>query len=161
MCWREATSRPRRRCIIYIAEVVFTVLNRSSVDSICNRPNLRRHLNCIQLTEKHDVTWKLTSLSDRSVVQELLIVLTQKRRIVEWFIPKSSKVENPAKLPIKRSFQAIADRWNRLGIILAQTSHVSPCQGKNQLLQALLKPPDSTPPLQVVQALFKLNLRSW
>ena len=36
---REAKSRTRRQCIIHILEVVFTVVNRSSVQSICNRPN--------------------------------------------------------------------------------------------------------------------------
>jgi hypothetical protein len=46
-CSREATSRIRRRSIIYITEVVYTVLNRSSVHSICDRPNPRRHVNCI------------------------------------------------------------------------------------------------------------------
>jgi len=33
--------------VFYITEVVYTELNRSSVQSICNRPNLRRHVNCI------------------------------------------------------------------------------------------------------------------
>jgi len=33
--------------VIYITEVVYTVLNRSSVQSIRNRPNLRRHVNYI------------------------------------------------------------------------------------------------------------------
>ena len=39
--WREAPSRLWRRCIIYITEVLYSVLNRSSVRSICDRPNPR------------------------------------------------------------------------------------------------------------------------
>jgi len=40
-------SRIRRRCITYITEILYTVLNKSSVHSICDRPNPRRHVNCI------------------------------------------------------------------------------------------------------------------
>jgi hypothetical protein len=46
-CQWEATSRIRRRIIIYITEVVYTVPNRSSVHSICDRPYPRWHVNCI------------------------------------------------------------------------------------------------------------------
>jgi hypothetical protein len=79
----------------------------------------------------------------RLVVKQLLVVLSQKSNIVQLFIPTSSKLENPAKPLIKIYFQSIGDRWNRLGIILAQTSHVYPRQGMNQRLQALPEPLNS------------------
>jgi len=37
----------RRQNILFITEAVHTVLNRSSVHSSSDRPNPRRHVNCI------------------------------------------------------------------------------------------------------------------
>jgi hypothetical protein len=46
--------------------------------------------------------------------------------------------------PIKRYFQTIRGRWNCLGIILAQTTHVSFSWGVESVLEALPEPPEST-----------------
>jgi hypothetical protein len=43
---RSNITNPKRS-IIYITEVVYTVPNTSSVHSICDRPNPRRRVNCI------------------------------------------------------------------------------------------------------------------
>jgi len=46
-CWRKARSQIRGRSIVYITEVVYTVLKRSSVHSKCYGPNSRRYNDCI------------------------------------------------------------------------------------------------------------------